>query len=211
MRSIIPAGGLAQRFGGIYKELLPVGDRQYLLSSAIRRAQELGADTHLVITSAEKAAVHARFLSQHAAGYSTTLQVRDNTATDLWAALAPVVGQNSLLILPDTVFTVTECVPASCDLAFGVFTTNEPYRFSVLDAGVIHTKKELTDRKQWTAWGCVYWSEAVSGFWSDLTFTSYDAAFQAAIDMFGYKTFTIDNYHDLGSWEAYQRYVRDGI
>lgn len=214
MLSILPAGGRAERFDGIFKELLPVGEGEFLLSNAIRRASALGADRVLVITSADKLPTHSRFLSRHAAAFAVELAVRSENDEHLWAALrhAIPIDEDGLLVLPDTTWTCPGSIPRGADLAFGTFVTDEPHRFSLVHEGRILTKPGgLTG--EWSAWGCVYWSAAVAAFWEREQklhgeYPDYDRAFESAMREFGYDTFDIEGYHDLGTWAAYAAFLK---
>jgi hypothetical protein len=214
MLTLLPAGGRAERFDGIYKELLPIGEGEFLLTDAIRRAHALGADRARVISNADKHATHAKFLARHATAYAVELSVRAEHDEHLWAALRREIplDDSVLLVLPDTTWTCNERIPEGCDLAFGTFATEEPYRFSLVHDGRILTKP--TGRLgRWEAWGCVYWSARVAAFWKQQEYRSgvypeYDRAFEAAMQEFGYKTFRIENYHDMGSWSAYSAFLR---
>jgi hypothetical protein len=212
--TILPAGGRAERFDGIYKELLPIGEGDFLLSAAIRRASALGADRALVISNADKVTTHAKFLARHASGFSVELSVRSECDEHLWAALRRAIPSHEagLLLLPDTTWRCTSRIPEGADLAFGVFDTDEPHRFSLVHEGRILTKpRDVVGR--WSAWGCVYWSANVAAFWEREqklhgVYPEYDRAFEAAMREFGYSTFAIDDYHDLGTWAAYASYLR---
>jgi hypothetical protein len=214
MLTILPAGGRAERFDGIYKELLPIGEGKFLLSEAIRRAHALGADRALVISSAEKYPTHARFLSRHASGYDVGISVRSERDEHLWAALRREIptGEAGLLVLPDTTWTCHDRIPAGADLAFGLFATDEPHRFSLVHDGRILTKPAGL-AGCWDAWGCVSWSAEVARFWKeeeDLrgAYPDYDRAFEDAMREFGYGTFRIEDYCDLGTWTAYASFLR---
>ena len=214
MLTILPAGGRAERFDGIYKELLPIGEGEFLLSDAIRRAHALGADRALVISSAEKLPTHAKFLARHAAGYTVDLCLRSESDEHLWSALRRAIptGEAGLLVLPDTTWSCPDRIPAGVDLAFGIFVTHEPHRFSLVHEGRILTKPDdLVGR--WEAWGCVYWSAAVAAFWEREQqrhgeYPDYDRAFESAMRQFGHGTFRLEDYCDLGTWSAYASFVR---
>lgn len=209
MLAVIPAGGRATRFAGVYKDLLPIGDDTFLLSEAVSRAVRMGCDRIAIVTSAEKAAAHERFLREH--GIDATLIVSSDLG--LWEAIRATfpLNMDSLLILADTVFQAM-AMPPVADLAFGVFETDEPGRFSVVSDNTIITKSADLPSPQ-TAWGCVRWSKAVIAFWEGRgPYEHYDDAFRDAMGAFGFKTFPIESYHDLGTWGAYRAYVgRDDL
>lgn len=214
MLTLLPAGGRAERFDGIYKDLLPIGEGQFLLSEAIRRGHALGAGRARVISSPEKQATHARFLARHANGFAVELSVRDEADDHLWAALRREIplDEACLLVLPDTTWNCRERLPDGADLAFGVFETDEPHRFSLVHGDRILTKPAGLEGR-WPAWGCVYWSPAVAAFWKrrearDGVYPEYDRAFEAAMREFGHATFRIEDYRDLGNWSSYASYLR---
>ena len=200
MIGVIPAGGQAQRFMGIHKEMLPIGEGQFLLTEAMLRAKRLGAERCIVVSSAEKAALHERLLTS-----KDSLLV--STGWGLWTAIRATFPfrESSILVLPDTIFTIKDPVP-SAPLAFGVFKTTTPQRYSIFSDGVIVTKPKGIETEQ-LAWGCVSWTPEVITFWKNNAYAHYDDAFNAAIVAFGYKTFSIGDYQDLGDWESYRRFI----
>jgi hypothetical protein len=198
MIAVIPAGGRASRFMGIHKDMLPIGDGRFLLTEAMARARLMGADRCVVVTSAEKAAMHERLLSR-----DDTLLV--STDRGLWAAIEQtfVFNEASLLILPDTVFTPVAAVPRA-PLAFGTFATDEPHRFSAISGDTIITKQPGPPAQ---AWGCVAWGVGVIAFWRGKEYAHYDDAFRDAMAAFSFATFPIKDYHDLGDWASYRRFI----
>jgi len=212
MLGIIPAAGKAERFSGIYKELLPVADKQLgftsALHSAIKRVNQMGAREAIVITNEEKIAVHAHALRATAFPVSFVLQRGD----ELWGAISSTFyrGEDSLLIMPDTIFTPVEQIPRTEHvISFGTFETGHPERYSVLRNGSIYTKQPWPHQtKNASAWGCVYWRHAAVDFWKANHYNHYDQAFQAAIDAFpSYGVFSIMEYYDIGSYEQYCSYL----
>lgn len=202
MIGVIPAGGTSSRFMGIHKEMLPIGNGKFLITEAMNRARALGASRCVIVTSAEKAAFHERFLSPH-----DTLLV--STGRGLWGAIRETfpIQERSILILPDTLFTIQDALPSN-SLAFGTFTTLEAHRYSILAGDSIVTKPEHVMTPQ-QAWGCVAWNPEVVEFWGDTVYDHYDHAFSAAMRVFRYATFAIGDYHDFGNWESYARFIKN--
>lgn len=198
-RMIIPAAGRAERFGGVRKELLPLsatpGD------CALRRAVERAApDPVVIVTRLDLIAAHARALD----GLAVTYSIQQHGG-DLWGAILTALDDcDGGLLLPDTVWE--GYVPQQIDapIVFGVFSTDEPQRYSVLREGKIHTKIAHPRRQQ--AWGCVLWQASAARLMRASAFKHYDRAFEAAMGL-GYATFPISAYHDLGSFPAYQRWM----
>ncbi len=200
MIGVIPAGGKAERFMGVHKDMLPIGDGEFLFTAALSRARSMGCERCVVVTSAEKAAMHERLI-----GSDDTLMV--STGKGLWEAIRATFcfREDSLLVLADTVFT-PHAMPRGCPLFFGVFPTDQPERFSVLRGDTIVTKQAGAAGH---AWGCVAWSVEVAQFWAGTSYPHYDDAFRDAMQTFGSTTFPITDYHDLGDWNAYQRYITE--
>lgn len=201
MRVIIPAAGAASRFGGVRKELLPLSDApgDTPLARAVARGLNLGAVT--VVTSVANVAAHARAL----ADLPVDLRVRSRGDDDLWQSILFGLGDgDGGIILADTVWE--GYVPRQIDapIVFGVFSTDEPERFSVIRAGRIYTKVAHPRRQQ--AWGCVLWRAEAAALWRRASFATYDAAFEAAMGL-GYSTFPIQAYNDLGTFAAYRRWM----
>ena len=133
-----------------------------------------------------------------------------STNRGLWEAIRATFPfwEPSILVLPDTIFQIVDpIVPAP--LSFGVFETNESHRYSILVGDSIVTKPEDVITPQ-LAWGCVSWTPDTIDFWSDKKYAHYDDAFNAAMHVFGYKTFKIEDYQDLGDWESYRNFILRG-
>jgi len=200
IRVIIAAAGHAVRFGGIPKELLPLGVADTPLQRAVALGRRLGEV--VVITNPEKASLHRRVLE------GVELK-RQGPRPELWGAIRTGLqrGRPGALIMADTV-TDFRRFEMTHPLMFGTFTTRESHRFSVLGARAIATKKRLVGPRQ--AWGVVSWSAEVSDFFMTLEVSHYDRAFEAAIRRFGYGTFALKHYADLGTFEAYRQYLAAG-
>lgn len=214
MLAVIPAAGKASRFGGIYKELLPVGPGKYLLSAAIERAKGLGAEHAIVVSRPHKAEVHSSFLGENPPAIPTRIVLQTDN-NDLWGAIRTTLyhRERSVLVMPDTVFAATSTPPRS-PISFGVFRTHQPERYSVLKNGTIYTKDQHLKGPHW-AWGVVCWSSEVAEYWlsserKDGPYSSYDEAFRRGIQEFGAGGFELEWYEDLGTWASYQRFVATG-
>jgi hypothetical protein len=207
MLGVIPAAGRATRFGGIFKELLPIGEDEYLLDHAIRQSAALGADHALVVTRIEKRPWHESHVYRHVDGVPVDF-IEQRHGGDLWGAIRTTfpLREKSILVMPDTVFACDGPLP-DCDLAFGVFVTDTPERFSIVEHDRIITKQPAEGKH--LAWGCVWWSERVIDHWEQSAFTHYDRAFESAMQRFGYTLVPITQYCDLGTWASYQSYVRE--
>lgn len=209
MIGVIPAAGKAERFSGIYKETLPVHSGTHTcLQNAVSTAIQYGADNIVVVTTPEKVGIHTHLLRNNEVPISFVLQRGD----ELWGAIQSTFFryEDSLLVMPDTVFDPVEALYREMEFQLGVFTTGHPERYSVLKDRVIYTKPHNFPSGVYKAWGIVYWSRHVIDLWQNRTYGHYDQAFNDAIHTFKLRTFAIDNYYDLGTIGHYQEYVLHG-
>jgi CTP:molybdopterin cytidylyltransferase MocA len=75
---IIPAAGKATRFGGLFKELLPLPNERLLLTEAVERLRF--CDQIIVVTSNEKAEAHKAILPKD-------VIIQYQTGKELWGAI----------------------------------------------------------------------------------------------------------------------------
>ncbi len=208
---IIPAAGKAVRFGGILKELLPITDTETSLRRTVENALiGMDADEVRIITSIDKIHDHIRHINElyPLANISYRMQT---IGLDLWGAILTGISNNKPggLLLADTVTYIQPDMEITAPLVFGTFETRQPERFSVLYDNTIITKKHLEDNQSYKAWGCIMWDAQVAQFLSQLDVDHYDDAFRDAIALFGYATFDLPYYYDLGNFKAYKEYLLD--
>jgi hypothetical protein len=200
---LLPSGGSATRFRGIFKELLPI-DRQgtTVIENAIQTARRyFTIDAITVITNAEKEKHHRRILDHYEITYIRQMR------SELWGAIQDgLVDDDMVLLLPDTVIQLyrPQKIELSHPFILGTFATEEPWRFSTVENGVIHTKKPHGI----FAWGALYWSKEVSAYLDTLNVSHYDEAFNAVLQQFPHSTFPIKEYFDLGDVAHYIDYIR---
>lgn len=202
--AIIPAAGNAARFGGLYKELLPVSNGENALQAAYRRVCQ--CETVLIVTTPEKIALHAQACPR------ATFVLQQGTQ-GLWSAILTALQYSAdeyYFTMPDTIYEGTWPKEPYNNLSLGAFETYEPERF-----GVVHGNR-IVDKGMWTkpgtpfmAWGALCWTKAVRDYWfaerrnlPDLT-----TALNAALQQFGYSCFQISDYHDFANLEYYTRYL----
>src|SRR5690242_18011660 len=131
MMGVIPAAGKAERFSGIYKETLPIrSGNMTCLQNAISIAVQYGADNIVVVTTPEKVSMHSHVLRNQEVPISFVLQHNE----ELWGAIQSTFFryEDSLLVMPDTVFDPVEAIYKDMEFQLGVFTTGHPERYSVL-------------------------------------------------------------------------------
>lgn len=201
MRIVIPAAGVASRFGGVRKELLPLSETPG--DTPLRRAVWLGLQIGavVVVTSIANVQAHAQAL----ADMPVDLRVRSRGDDDLWATIGTGMGSgDGGLLLPDALWHGMLPGTLRAPIVFGVFETRESERYSTIRDGRIVTKQPSSTIER--AWGGVLWSASAAQLMRDGAYPTYDAAFQAAMAL-GYATFPITAYHDLGSFAAYREWM----
>lgn len=222
---IIPAAGKATRFGGTLKELLPINATDTPMLRAIQNAVlGMDADELMIITNKDKVRDHMNYITEHGM-YNLPISYRMQTfSKDLWGAIQSGLNWNNPtnggLVLPDTITFVPELNDLHAPITFGTFWTQEPERFSIIHNGTIITKqkpvydigddKKLEDIVGYKAWGVVMWNKEVAEYWiNGPEYDHYDDAFRDAINHFGYTTFDLPYYYDLGSFNKYIDYLKE--
>jgi hypothetical protein len=205
---IVPAGGRADRFGGVFKELLPAGQTT-LLRHAVGVLRAGAAGQIVVMTTPDKAAAHMRALEGiHAVSLVQSHEVLFKSI--LLACEIPASWY--LFAMPDTLLPEeTFYRKLEGDFMLGLFKTAEPERFGVWAGTGINDKDlSLKGTTQW-AWGVAAWSRRVVDFWMSLgeTARNHTVAFNLAMARFGCGTFELPFYYDMASWSDYQRLVAD--
>lgn len=201
--AIIPAAGNAARFGGHFKELLPVSNGENALQATYRRITH--CETVLIITTPEKIALHAQACPR------ATFTLQQWPDQGLWGAVRTGLFREAdeyYLTMPDTVWRGNWPKEPYNHVGLGVFQTYEPERFGVLHGNQIH------DKAQWThtdtfhlAWGALCWTKEVRNYWLENKFPDLPAALNAAMKHFGYSCFQIGDYYDFANLDYYAKYL----
>lgn len=222
MQALIPAGGLAERFGGIYKELLPIDNSDFLLKRAIDQAVNVFLVNEVTILSnVDKISTHANFVHRYFPDLKVKYQLSDNW-DNLWHAIYDTldITQDTILILPDTYVKMPANfnpwgIMVGAPITLGQFMTDDMSQYSAFDPvdGYIRTKDPLLADVPGYAWGLVYWNPMIANYWKmhpEMRDLTYDQAFQSAMDIYGYWRFDIEEYYDLGTWERYEEFINRG-
>jgi hypothetical protein len=216
MIGIIPAAGKSTRWSGQYKELLPLTNDITLLDKAISFCDEQGCESVVIITSPEKIATHAQYLSRFPfIKPPVFFKVQDDIRPDFLGAIRCGIQHNSdsfLIVMPDTFFTMKErYVATDAPITFGLFETLHPERFGVLRDGQIEDKAlGLFDGQTvFNAWGVIWMNQAVASEIYYSPFENHTSAFNYVMRKYGYETFDIYNYKDFASFQDYKEWLTD--
>ena len=195
---IIPAAGKATRFGGLYKELLPLPDGRSLLEHAMDRLRF--CDHIVIITNPEKADMHLAVVGKRA---SLQLQVGD----EMWGAIKTAYNTHDAdrycMTMPDT-YVKDDVFKYMVGNSFGMglFKTDEPERFGILQDGWV-TDKFKDAAKPANAWGVLSWAKHVCDIWNDTKVNNYTSAINTAITAVDYGTWNIGEYYDCADMQRY--------
>lgn len=208
---IVPAAGRGSRWGGTYKELLPIGTGRWLVDEAVDQLRHVGVRRVCVVTSSEKIAVHAQHFAKPQYCDLEVFFVVQRAALDLWGAILeslPYTDDVNYMVMPDTAFHGQ--LPQSLDapLMLGVFETNTPERFGAVLGDCIQDKNLALAGTTQRAWGAVAWSREVGERWFRDRTGSFPAALSEVMGDGAYALFPIQDYADMAMWNDYVRFRR---
>ena len=204
---IIPAAGDAKRFGGVFKELLPINENDTLLSKTVDTLEMIPVDISIVVTNQNKISAHALALKNRNVVFTTQKYNKD-----IWGAIESALDIDAdwyYFIMPDTLLEQGRFpLHPSHDFMLGLFETYDPKNYGVLVDGKIVNKSESLMGWQ-SAWGTLVWSKAVADMWrSNLkTIEDYTHAFNMAMEQLGWGTYSLSYYFDCGSFDRYKRAI----
>ena len=197
---IIPAAGAATRYGGVLKELLPVDSEMVMMDYAVNAMKNSGCDQIVCVTSTRK-------IAQIADRFPHLLYTIQTVGQDIWGAIRAAISVEAdeyCFAMPDTVLPENcfDIYMSDADFYLGCFDTNLSERFGMIRDGYIVNKHPGADGQ---AWGVLMWTKRIRDWWINYgDVTSYTNAFNLAMKTFGYKTFDLEYYHDIASFEDYR-------
>jgi hypothetical protein len=210
---VIPVAGKGSRWGGYYKELLPSGNREWLLDRTIKSMKVGGADKICIVTNQSKISTHVSHINSK---YENIFYVIQKEKKDIWGAMLASLSYSediNLFAMPDTYFPIN-CFDREYslnkDFWIGTHKTKFPERFGILlEDKVINKSKSLPKNREYMAWGSLVWSSSVSLFWMQEQPDTYTQAINMALSRFDYGTFDMGYYNDMATWEDYQIFLNN--
>ena len=213
MLGIIPAAGKGMRWGGYYKELLPLGDGRWLIDSAVEALTAGGCERICIVTAPEKAGVHATHFSKTKYNdLNIFFVINRNMHHDIFGSLEasfPYRESYNFMAFADTLIPED----AFCNLpgkptVLGTQITTMTERFGVIDGEkVINKSAELAGREM-AAWGTLTWSSEVVDYWLSLDVHDYTDAINLAIHKYGFAEKRLDYYYDFAAWGDYKCWIK---
>ena len=206
---VIPAGGKASRWGGYLKELLPLYDGLSIIDHSVEAMEAASVDAILVVTNRAKLAPLASHLGRRP-WYVPILYAVEERGLDIWGGILEalrVEADEYLFAMPDTFYPpgAFQVRPES-DFALAIHQTAKPERFGILQGNQVINKREHPPGV-YDAWGLIAWSGRVAELWRAADIGNYTEAINAAIEGFGLKTWHIDYYHDMATFDDYRDWI----
>ena len=203
---IIPARGIASRFGGLPKELLPISDSECGLTHCAESMYACGADKTIVLTTLAKEVLHINATT----GMPFVKFNCNEEGRGLWRDLldASVYPADWYLFgMPDTIFPRDAfMVERDHPVMTGVFRTDQPERFGMLRGNRITDKQSGPTGHAWGTW--IWSAEAMEYLIGALAnYQDHTQALNALLDKFGVKPFTLEYYYDFATFADYREYL----
>lgn len=219
MLGVVPCGGKADRWGGMVKELVPIGHGRWLIDQSLEAMRVAGVDRYCIVTS--RAKIHTlveHFRKEKYRDYDL-FYVIQRQQKDLWEAMTesfPFADDVNVFAMPDTVFhpeafrNLLRAGPPP-PFALGVFDTETPERFGVLVDGHFVDKPQGLPPGRYPAWGTLVWRREVVEEWRRTKPADYTEAINCGVRAFGLHSFPLHYYHDFASWDFYRRWVEHAL
>jgi hypothetical protein len=214
MLGIIPAAGKGERWGGFYKELLPIGDNRWLIDNTIDAMKTVGCERICLVTSPEKIHVHVQHFNKEKYKDLNIFFVI-NKGKEMWDSIVasfPYTEEYNYFAMPDTLYPV-DSFPNKISFnifGMGLFKTDKPERFGILKDGTIMNKMNCFGKKPFTAWGTLCWAkDTYEEFWKDKGIPNYTEAINVILRDGIYLEYVLDYYYDFATFKDYEEYIKN--
>jgi hypothetical protein len=155
----------------------------------------------LVVTNPSKSQLHSYHLRQCGSVLFAIQQ-----GEELWGAIATAIqipADEYYLVMPDTYVPMKPLPPILGESFYlGLFDTLEPERFGTLRED--HIVDKLPGEIPCLAWGTLAWKRAVADYWQTMGYSGHTEAINDAMSVFGYGTWPLEYYYDIGSMDRYK-------
>ena len=205
---IIPAGGQAERFNGVYKELLPISQEECGLTRCIAAMLNGEADKIVIATNPRK----FKRLQEAVKGIpNVQFYVKDfHGVWEVLADIGDIPAERYFFGMPDTIFPLDVFKDApNNDVVIGEFHTKKTNRFGVLWDGHILDKRDLPLNGGYPAWGTWNWSSDAMKFLvrSARRYRNHTPAMESTMQRFGSVSVFMPFYFDFACFEDYKEFL----
>lgn len=210
MIGYVPAGGTNERWGGGYKEMLPIREGRWMLDNAVITLLEAGCDHVYIGTSPIKATMHMEHIRRRGIEHVSFIMAIPTMWDALKTFLPYALGEDVLMMMADTitVFDSHSMLQDWSNINLGVFATIFPEQFSVfLNDRIVTKPQDIVITKSVNAWGIVGWSDEATRLWLNAKPDGYDEAFNLAIKELSSSRFYLPYYYDFADFKSYSRYI----
>jgi len=204
---IIPAAGVAKRWGYYPKFLLPCGDREWLLDRAIRAMPV----RKVVVVYGDETNVEL-FRHVERCGLQDKVIFKENKhmELDLYGSILAGLEETAhyyFFAMPDTYWPldVFPKMPVN-GITLGVHRTDMPERFGMLRDGMV-VNKQMGDPG--LAWGLLGWDREVRDLWLASHLETYTDAINLAMQECSWNTVKMSYYYDMASFRDYIHFLRN--
>lgn len=203
---IIPAGGKAERFKGLHKELLPVSVGDCALTRCVRAMQDGGANEIYIASRHDKTTEHWNAVQNF---QGVHLTARDFVG--LWECIA-VLGETCkadlyYFAMADTVFPPDAFMrDARHDVTCGAFYTKKAGRFGIIAGNCIVDKSPSLVGDAWGVW--IWSADAMAYLAAACRETrNHTAALNKLLERFGVEKFFMPYYYDFATFADYVEFL----
>lgn len=208
MIGLIPAAGAGTRWGGYIKELLPIGDRITMLDNCILTLSDLGCDQFVIVTTKDKIEVVSRSIDNTFIDPPVAYTIGGETMWESMKRGIYLCGDTDVvMMMPDTIVKVDNFSMKSI-INFGLFTTDDPGRYSVLCEDNVFRKDPALEKKMYAAWGIVGWNGYMNATLLENDYKGFDEAF-SAFDPSARSYGVINTYYDMANFSEYAKYIKE--
>jgi len=218
MLGIIPCGGKGSRWGGQYKELLPLGKEKWVIDCCVDQMKSVGVKNFCIVSSLEKAGVLAQHFSKEKYFDLNIFFVTQKYNLDMWGAilsalpLSIALGGRSFFAMPDTFFGDSGFMKGrdfwDSGFSISLFDTQDGSRFGVYDSknGITNKNPEFKNGN-YRAWGNFSFDSSIAREWMNTKFMNYTEALNYTLN--NHETYFnhLDYYYDFATFEEYKCYL----
>lgn len=208
IQGIIPAAGKALRWGGFYKEFLPISEGTTSLDYTIQAMLNAGVETFLVVTNSDKIQEHARHFDKRYKNIKVKFILQGKL--ELIGAINSALEYQeeiNIFAMPDTIYEFDslkrglELLKSShAPFVTGLFKTDLPDRFGCLIEDKFVDKPKNLPKGEYNAWGSFVFTKASSADTLD------DFMNKNNTNIF----YDIQFYMDLANFSEYKRFLCGG-